>query len=176
MHRIFNLIGTAYSGGKVAEDPDSITLDQLQRLVRHHSYKVRAQAAKAMRIKGELKTLRPPARSRSPPAPCRPRWHQRLALFLRPRQGTLPAEKFTPGMIEALTAMLNNPEESTYVVEGALFAISLMPAEVIDSQVNAIMPWTRHTDWWLRHASFTALQGLQRDPLATPRWCPRSSK
>jgi hypothetical protein len=164
MHRIFNLIGTAYSGGKVAEDPDSITLDQLQRLVRHHSYKVRTQAAKAMRIKGELQTLEALLRDPDPRL-------RRAALdgindwryFFAQGKETLPAEKFTPGMIEALSAMLNDPKESTYVVEGALFAISLMPAEVIDSQVNAIMPWTRHTDWWLRHASFTALQGLQRD-------------
>jgi hypothetical protein len=54
--------------------------------------------------------------------------------------------------------------QSIYVIEGALFAISLMPAEVVNAQLNAIMPWTKYTDWWLRHASFTALQGLERDP------------
>jgi hypothetical protein len=165
MHRIFHLVGTAYSGGKVAENPDSISLDQLQRLVRHHSYKVRAQAAKAMRIKGELKALETLLRDPDPRL-------RRAALdgindwryFFGPGKATLSTESFTPGMIQAITAMLNDPKESTYVVEGALFAFALMPAEVIDGQVNAIIPWTRHTDWWLRHASFTALQGLERDP------------
>lgn len=165
MHRIFHLIGTAYSGGEVADKPDCITLDQLQHLVRHHSYKVRAQAAKAMRIKGELKTLETLLRDPDPRL-------RRAALdgindwryFFNQGKETLPSARFTPGMIEAITAMLNDPKESTYVVEGALFAIALMPVEVIDAQMKAIMPWTKHTDWWLRHASFTALQGLERDP------------
>ena len=165
MHRIFHLIGTAYSGGKVAEDPGSIALDQLQRLVRHHSYKVRAQAAKAMRIKGELQALEALLRDPDPRL-------RRAALdgindwryFFGPGKETLAAGSITPGMIKAVTAMLKDPEESTYVVEGALFAVSLMPPEVIDAHVDAILPWTRHGDWWLRHASFTALQGLERDP------------
>ncbi len=57
MHRIFNLVGTAYSGGEIAKNPESISSEQLQRLVRHHSYKVRAQTANAMRLKGDLKAL-----------------------------------------------------------------------------------------------------------------------
>lgn len=164
MHRILHLIGSL-DNGKVAEDPDCITLDQLQRLVRHHSYKVRNQAAKAMRIKGELKAIEELLRDPDPRL-------RRAALdgindwrysFAQDKE-SLSSESFTPGMIEAITAMLNNPKESTYVVEGALFAIALMPIEAIDAQVNAIMPWTKHTDWWLRHASFTALQGLESDP------------
>ena len=50
------------------------------------------------------------------------------------------------------------------MIEGALFAISLMPADAIEAQVPAILPWTQHSDWWLRHASFLALQGLERKP------------
>ncbi len=165
MHRIYNLIGTAYSGGTVAEAPDSVSLDQLQRLVRHHSYKVRAQAAKALRIKGELATLEallsdPDPRLRRAGLDGINDWKY----FFAQGKETLAAEKFTPGMIATITAMLHDPQESTYVVEGALFAISLMPAEVIDGQVDAILPWTKHSDWWLRHAAFDALQGLERDP------------
>ena len=165
MHRIFNRIGTAYSGGTVATDPNSISLDQLQRLVRHHSYKVRTQAANALRIKGELATLEGLLRDPDPRL-------RRAALdginnwryFFAQGKQTLAAEQFTPGMIATITAMLHNPQEATYVVEGALFAISLMPAELIDGQVSTILPWTKHSDWWLRHAAFAALQGLERDP------------
>lgn len=165
MHRIFNLIGTAYNGGVVAEKPDAVSLDQLQRLVRHANYKVRAQAAKALRIKGELGTIEALLKDSDPRL-------RRAALdgindwkyFFGPGKEPLATEKFTPGMITAITAMLGNPKESTYVVEGALFAIGLMPVEVIDGHVDVIMPWTKHKDWWLRQASFDALQGLDRDP------------
>ena len=165
MHRILALVGTAYSGGSVATDPNSVSPGQLQRLVRHHSYKVRAQAAKAMRIKGELKALEELLRDPDPRL-------RRAALdgildwryFFGPGKETLATESFTPGMIEAITAMLKNPKEATYVVEGALFAIGLMPTEVIQKNVEAIMPWTKHKDWWFREASFMALQGLKRDP------------
>jgi hypothetical protein len=165
MHRIFKLVGTAYSGGEVAQNPEAISSEQLQRLVRHHSYKVRAQAAKAMRLKGELKALEDLLGNSDPRL-------RRAALdgindwryFFGPGKDTLPTGSFTPGMIKAITAMLSNPEEATYVVEGALFAIALMPVEVIDQQMGNILPWTTHKDWWLRHASFTALQGLERDP------------
>lgn len=50
-------------------------------------------------------------------------------------------------------------------------AMGLMPVEVIDGQVSAIMPWTKDTDWWLRHVSFTALhlncyiEGLRKEDL-----------
>ncbi|HEX5790667.1 MAG TPA: DUF6288 domain-containing protein [Luteolibacter sp.] len=164
MHRIFNLIGTAYQGGAVAEKPDSISLDQLQRLVRHANYKVRAQAAKALRIKGELSTLEallqdPDPRLRRAALDGINDWRY----FFGQGKESLATEKFTPGMIKAITAMLSNPKESTYVVEGALFATALMPDEVIAQQIDAIMPWTKHQDWWLREASFTALHGLQSD-------------
>jgi hypothetical protein len=165
MHRIYHLIGNAYSPGQVAKDPGAVTLDQLQRLVRHRSYIVRAQAAKALRIKGELSTLETLLRDPDPRL-------RRAALdgindwryFFGPGKNPLPTDRYTQGLIDVVTALLHNPEESLYVTEGALFAISRMPSEVIVSQAKAIMPWTKHSDWWLRHASFTALQGLERDP------------
>lgn len=165
MHRIYHLIGTAYSGGEVAENPDAVSLDQLQRLVRHANYKVRCQAAKALRIKGELSMLEALLKDSDPRL-------RRTALdgindwnyWFAQGKAPLAAEKFTPGMIKAITAMLTDPKESTYVVEGALFATALMPVDVIDKQVAAVMPWTKHKDWWLRQASFAALQGLERDP------------
>lgn len=163
--RIMRLIGTAYSGGEVAGNPDCISLDQLQRLVRHHGYKARCQAAKALRIKGEIKVLEallqdPDPRLRRAALDGINDWNY----YFGPGKETLAAESFTPRMIESISAMVSNPKESTYVAEGALFAISLMPVEAVGKKIDAIMPWTRHSDWWLREASFTALQSLERDP------------
>lgn len=165
MERIIRMIGHAYDAGEIAKNADAISVDQLQRLVRHHSYKVRCQAAKALRIKGEIKTLEALLQHSDPRL-------RRSALdgildwnyFFGPGKQPLATESFTPQMIESITAMISNPKESTYVTEGALFAISLMPVEVVGKQIEAIMPWTGHTDWWLHDASFTALQSLNRDP------------
>ncbi len=177
LHRIFNLIGHAYSGGEIAENPDCISLDELQRLVRHRSYKVRTQAAKALRLKGELETLEallrdPDPRLRRTALDGINDWNYWFAVGKQP----LETERFTPGMIEAIPAMLGDPEESLYVVEGALFAIARMPVEVIDRHLDAIMLWTKHSDWWLRDASFAALQGLDRDAALYARVVPTLSE
>lgn len=165
IHQIDYLLGSAYNKGSIEENPDSVSLEQLQRLVRHSNYKVRAQAAKALRIKGELKVIEGLLRDPDPRL-------RRAALdgiidwryFFGPGKSTLSTESFTTEMIESISAMLTDPNESLYVVEGALFANALMPTEAIRMNIEAIMPWTEHQDWWFRHASFTALQGLERDP------------
>ncbi|MCH7228870.1 DUF6288 domain-containing protein [Haloferula sp. A504] len=165
IHRITPLIGSAYIRGSVEEDPDSVSLDQLNQFVRHQSYMIRAQAAKALRIKGEWKVLEellrhPDPRMRRAALDGMLDWRYFFGVGKKP----LATGDYTPGMIEAITAMLGNPQEATYVIEGALFATGFMPAEVIQEHYDVIYQWTRHDDWWFRQASFMALQGLSKDP------------
>ena len=165
IHQIERLIGSAYSKGSVGAEPASVSLVQLRQFVRHNSYMIRAQAAKALRVKGEWREIESLLRDPDPRL-------RRAALdgiidwnyFFATGKTPVKPEQFTPAMIEAITAMLANPEESTYVVEGALFAISFMPPDVIHGNIDAILPWTTKDDWWFRHASFMALHGLHRDP------------
>ncbi len=165
MHRIVALIGSAYSKGRVAEAPKSVPVQQLNQFVRHNSYMIRAQAAKALRIKGELEVIEELLQHPDPRV-------RRAALdgiidwryFFATGKSPLKAEQFTPDMIESIAAMLTNPDEAIYVVEGALFAIGFMPPDEIKDHIKAILPWTEHKDWWFRHASFMALQGLADDP------------
>lgn len=165
VHRITPLIGSAYIRGSVEQDPDSVSLEQLNQFVRHNSYMIRAQAAKALRIKGELKVLEELLRHPDPRL-------RRAALdgiidwryFFGVGKQPLATGDYTPGMIEAITAMVTDPKEATYVVEGALFAIGFMPAEVIWKNRDAILRWTKNDDWWFRQSSFMALQGLEKDP------------
>ena len=49
------------------------------------------------------------------------------------------------------------------MVDGALMALKLAPAQDIQACKSLIMPWTRHGDWWLREGSFMALSGLAQD-------------
>ena len=66
-------------------------------------------------------------------------------------------------MLKAIKNMLSDPQESWWVVDGALMALKLAPAEDIQACKSLIMPWTKHSDWWLRESSFMALSGLEKD-------------
>ncbi len=165
MHRILPLIGTGYAKAQVESDPDSVSLDQLQRLIRHQDYMIRAQAAKGILAKGGIELIEkllndPDPRLRRAALDAILDWRYWFSVGRNP----LAADRFTPGMTQTITAMLSNPDEAIYVVEGALFAIGRMPADVIQGNIDAILPWTKHDDWWFRHASFMALHGLEKEP------------
>jgi hypothetical protein len=84
----------------------------------------------------------------------------------------LPAEKYTPGMCDAITAILNNPDESWYVTDGALLALAHAPIEVLEQNIPKIIPWTKHEEWWLRESAFWALMGLERDQALFVKYLP----
>ena len=48
-------------------------------------------------------------------------------------------------------------------IDGALMALHFAPASDIQTCKPLIMPWTEHSDWWLRESSFMALSGLEKD-------------
>lgn len=162
IYRMRALLGSGYSKGA---DPKSVPLEQLHRCVRHSRYVIRAEAAKTLCAREDFNVIEALLKDSDPRI-------RRAALdgiidwryFFGPGKKPLAAEKFTQGMIESISAMLSNPKESLYVTEGALFAVSYMPVEAIQKNIPLIMPWTKNDDWWLRHASFMALQGLSRNP------------
>jgi hypothetical protein len=75
----------------------------------------------------------------------------------------ITAEQFSRAMLEAIKQMLSDPDESWWVVDGALMALKLAPAKDIQACKSLIMPWIKHRDWWLRESSFMALSGLEKD-------------
>ena len=76
---------------------------------------------------------------------------------------TIPTDKFTPAMVKSITKMLSDPNESWWVIDGALLALKFAPAKDIQQNYKLIEPWTKHSDWWLREAAFMALSGLEKD-------------
>jgi hypothetical protein len=72
-------------------------------------------------------------------------------------------EQFSPAMVTAIKAMLSNPEEAWWVIDGALTALRFAPAGEVDDCLPLIKPWTTHEDWWLREAAFNAMLALQDD-------------
>jgi hypothetical protein len=161
-HIPFYLFGSAYSKpGKEAKD---VPLKEILKNVHHRRYMIRCQAAKALRIAGHSGELEKLLSDKDPRV-------RRAALdgiidyryWFSMGRDPLKSEQYTPGMIAAILKMLNDSKEAWYVVDGALFAIKNMPANVIQENLDAILPWTKHQEWWLRESSFTALSGLDKD-------------
>lgn len=161
-HIPFYLLGSAYS--KPSMDPKEMDREVILKNIYHRRYMIRAQAAKALRAAGHLSDLEKLLSDKDPRV-------RRAALdgiidyryWFSMGHDPLKTEQYTPGMIEAIVTMLKDPDEALYVVDGALFAMRNMPARVIQENIDAIIPWTKHEEWWLRESSFVALFGLEKD-------------
>jgi hypothetical protein len=62
-----------------------------------------------------------------------------------------------------LLGMINDPEESLWVVRSALAALSMASKEVLSPQVDRLCFWLQHDEWWLQTAALTALSNLVAD-------------
>jgi len=161
-HVPFNALGDAYQ--KPQKDVNSLSKEYLLKNIHHRRYVVRTQAAKALRIVGTFDELEkflsdPDPRLRRAALDGLIDWNYWFGAGDSP----ISTEQFTPGMLAAITKILSDPAESWYVVEGALRALKLAPAKDIQERYKLIQPWTKHSDWWLRDASFSALTGLEKD-------------
>ncbi len=163
LHVIFKVLGYADYGDST-QDLNSIPRPFLLKNIHHWSYVVRTQAARTLRKVGALDELEkflsdPDPRLRRAALDGLIDWNY----WFGPGNSPISTEQLTPGMLAAITKMLSDPEESWYVVEGALMALKLAPANEIQQRYKLIKPWTKHADWWLRDASFRALSGLEKD-------------
>ena len=158
----FRKFGCAYA--KPAVDLKSISKNEMLKNVYHKRYMIRVQAAKALRISGAFAELEKLLQNKDPRV-------RRAGLdgmidynyWFSMGKSPIKMQDITPGMIAAIRKMLADPEEALYVVDGALMAMKLAPAEDIEQSLPLIMPWTTHADWWLRESSFLALSGLEKD-------------
>ena len=156
-------LGSAYYAPTV--DLKTVPRDEMLKNIYHRRYVIRAQAAKALRQTGRLKDIETLLSHEDPRV-------RRAALdgiidyryFFAIGKSPLKQEQYTPGMIRAIVRTVKNPQESWWVVDGALLAMKNIPAKVIQENLPAILPWTTHEDWWLRQSSFAALTGLEKDP------------
>jgi len=161
-HVPFYTLGGAYHKPRV--DLKQVPLKVLLKNVYHRRYMIRAQAAKALREVGVLdelaKLLRDPdPRVRRAGLDGLIDYNYWFTMGRKP----IATKQFSRAMLEAIRQMLSDPEESWWVVDVALMALKLAPAKEIQACKSLIIPWTKHGDWWLREASFTALSGLDKD-------------
>lgn len=160
-------------------DPKSVKdlpLEMLLKNVRHARFEVRAAAAKALCMNkhyGELEALLcdPDPRLRRAALDGMNDYHP---WFLSPAVGklALKADEYTPAMRAAITAMMGNPKEAWYVIDGALQALSHAPPDLVRKNITQIIPWTKNSDWWLRESAFSALMALRDDEAAFAKVLP----
>ncbi|MHC4503698.1 MAG: DUF6288 domain-containing protein [Planctomycetota bacterium] len=171
-HVPFWLLGGAYHGPK--KDLKTVPREEILKNVYHRRYMIRAQAAKALRTIGALDELEkllvdPDPRVRRAALDAMTDYRYWFLIGRSP----IKTEQFSGEMLAAIKKMLADPDESWWVVDGALTALKFAPAEEIDACMSLIMPWTTHSDWWLREAAFTALSGLAKDDALYPKIVPK---
>lgn len=161
-HVPFYQLGGAYH--QPERDLHSLPREVILKNAHHRNFMIRAQAGKALRATGAFDELERLLGEGDPRL-------RRAALdgltdynywFAYGRNPIRP-EQFTPAMLAAIRHMLTDPEEAWWVVDGALMALKFAPAAEIESMKPLIMPWTKHSDWWLRESAFAALSGLEKD-------------
>lgn len=162
IHIPFFKFGSAYS--KPAVDLTEVPKKEIIKNVYHDSYMIRAQAAKALRKVGAFGELEgmlddPDPRVRRAALDGIIDYNYWFAMGREP----IAQKDLSGKMIASVERMLADPKESLWVVDGALMAISLAPAETINKNLAVIMPRLTHEDWWLRESAFTALYGMHGD-------------
>ena len=75
----------------------------------------------------------------------------------------LPQTLLTDEVFALLVGMISDPEESWWVVDGALETIGLASADRVAPHVDAILPWLKHDDWWLQNSAIQALAPVAAD-------------
>jgi hypothetical protein len=165
-------IGRKYSTESVKDLPLNVMLKN----VRHWRCEVRMAAAKALQFNAQYRELEKLLRDPDPRLrraaldginDCNP-WFTNHPVG----DQALPAEKYTLAMSEAITRIMNNPDEAWFVTDGALQALAHAPVPLIEKNLPRILPWTTHEDWWLRESAFLALMGLERDQKLFVKYLP----
>jgi len=98
-----------------------------------------------------------------------------LAVLFSVHKGThvLPAERLTDEMAELVIAMVNDPEESWWVVVNALQVMSVLPKEKTAPHVDRLLSFLDQDEWWLQYAALQALAPLAVDEATYAKILPK---
>ena len=163
VHKPFFKFGGAWTPAEA--DMKNTPREEFLKNIHHSNYLIRAQTAKALKSVGGLDELEKLLSDKDPRA-------RRAALdglidykywfAMGPAQ--IRPEQVTPSMLAAIRKMLADPEESYFVVDGALMALSCAPPAAIVESLPLILPWTTCDEWWIRQSAFVALADAAEDP------------
>ena len=139
----------------------------------HWNCSIRAYAAKALMHAGEFKELEKlledkDARVRRAALDGLTDYNFWCAMGEKP----IRTEDVSPVMVASIRKMLADPNESWFVVDGALMALSRAPAGEIVKSLPLIQSWATCDEWWIRESAFRALAAAARDEAVAPKILP----
>ncbi len=76
---------------------------------------------------------------------------------------SIDKERLSDEMVELMLGMVNDPEESWWVVLTAMDKLGAAKAELIVPHVDRLVYWLKHDDWWISRAALTALTKAAAD-------------
>lgn len=74
-----------------------------------------------------------------------------------------PMQLLDEAVLARLMVMLQDAEESWFVKDGALLVAALGPKDWLVEQVDLILPYLEHSEWWLQEAALQALGPIAND-------------
>ncbi|MBT3294967.1 MAG: hypothetical protein HN919_21065 [Verrucomicrobia bacterium] len=92
-----------------------------------------------------------------------------MAIYCTFKRRPMPANRITDDMVKQLYSIINDADESLWVVHDALRGLSLLSAEQIAPQVDRLLYWLDHEEWWLSAAAMLPLAKVAGDE----RFCRR---
>jgi hypothetical protein len=138
----------------------NVTDDVLLMYANHPDYGIRSSAADKIVKFGRNHLIMPLLKSKDP----RVREVGVLTLAGMFKGAPIPADKITEEMQNVLAEMINNPEESRWVVCGAMEALSRCPPEKIIPHVDRLLTYLNEKqDWWTQAAALKPLAKVSAD-------------
>ncbi len=94
----------------------------------------------------------------------------------RAKDASPQAEYLTDEMAQLLLAMVNDTNESWWVVAHALKCLSVARAELLEPHLDQLCFWLNHEEWWLSEAALSAVSGMVTDERYCRKLLPRIGK
>lgn len=76
----------------------------------------------------------------------------------------MKADRLSGEMIKLLEEMINNPDESWWVVYHAMMSLDVCDAKTIEPHIDRLVYWLEHEEWWLNMAAMHLLNKVVTDP------------
>ena len=152
------LTGSSRAAFAVMGDPD-VSDDVLLRYAHHPDHGIRRGAASYIARHGRDHLVAPLLGSADP----RVRHTGTMVIHCRFKRQPMPAARLTADMIAGLGRMIRNPDEAWWGVENAMKALAIADAAHIVPEVDRLLHFVNHQEWWLSAAAMAPLARVAAD-------------
>jgi hypothetical protein len=89
--------------------------------------------------------------------------HAILAAIIESLRNEAPEKVLPRETFDLLIGMIKDPDESWWVKDAAMQLVGWAPADWVAPQVELLLPYLKHEDWWLQNAALSALAPVVAD-------------